>query len=852
MRKMGGPCQLVATLAIAFAAASLAAAETADHVTTITPQPGYAANWVHRLFFGSDHRDLWTTPAAVELLDLDSFAGGVTVDGRGGGRQTKSLKLVGADGRDYRFRSIDKDLTANLPPKLVDTLVERIVQDGTSSGYPFAPLVVDALLEAAEVLHVKHRLAVMPDDPALGEHREEFAGMLGFIVERPNEAKQASESFAGADRVIGSERLFERINESPDDRVDPQAFLKARLLDLFVGDWDRHRGQWRWATFDKKGPRAWLPIPEDRDQAFADLDGVLPWIASYSFPQFVRFGGDYPKVMRLHWNARELDRHFTSNLTWTDWEEVVSDLTARLSDDVIDAAVHKLPPEHYAVDGEKLFTALKQRRNGLGKAARQLYDVLAREVDVYGTDEVEAALVEALDAESVLVELRWDDPEATTYRREFNRGETEEIRIYLRGGDDRATLRSAGKIPIPVRLVGGSGEDQYSGAVAADGVRIYDDSGAAKLPEESSVQVNTRPYKEWEYADDDRAPEPDAGAWWRPVPWFNSGPDLGFFFGAGFTRDRYAFRKSPFSSRMTVRAGYSTNAAKGRLDFHGIFHRENAKPRLEVKALFSGIEVVRYHGVGNDTELQGDDEFHRIKQEQYSFAPSLVFPAGAHTEFSFGPTFQYVDTGENEDRFISTLGNLYGTGGFGMVGARAGLLWDVRDRQIAATHGAMFSLDGRVYPDISDVEETFGEVRAAAAAYLSPVSERVTLALRAGGQKVWGDFPYFSAAFIGGRGSLRGWDIQRFAGDTAVYANAEVRLLLGKFFFLLPGEWGIFGLADTGRVYVDGDSPGGWHNGFGGGAWFAFLDRGGTLSISAAEGDGDEGGAVYIAAGFGF
>lgn len=86
-------------------------------------------------------------------------------------------------------------------------------------------------------------------------------------------------------------------------------------------------------------------------------------------------------------------------------------------------------------------------------------------------------------------------------------------------------------------------------------------------------------------------------------------------------------------------------------------------------------------------------------------------------------------------------------------------------------------------------------------------------------------------------------------GTTSVYGNAELRLLLGNFFFLLPGEWGIFGLADTGRVYVDGDSPGGWHNGVGGGLWFAFLSRGGTLSISVA--DGKEGSALYIAAGFG-
>lgn len=40
---------------------------------------------------------------------------------------------------------------------------------------------------------------------------------------------------------------------------------------------------------------------------------------------------------------------------------------------------------------------------------------------------------------------------------------------------------------------------------------------------------------------------------------------------------------------------------------------------------------------------------------------------------------------------------------------------------------------------------------------------------------------------------------------------------------MLPCEVGVFGLAAAGRVFVDGDSPGGWHTGVGGGIWFAFV-----------------------------
>ena len=73
---------------------------------------------------------------------------------------------TGADGREYSFRSVDKDPSAVLDSILRETVVADLVQDGISAAHPFGALVAD---------------------PALGEFREEFAGMLGLIEERPDE-----------------------------------------------------------------------------------------------------------------------------------------------------------------------------------------------------------------------------------------------------------------------------------------------------------------------------------------------------------------------------------------------------------------------------------------------------------------------------------------------------------------------------------------------------------------------------------------------------------------------------------------------------------------------------------------
>src|SRR2546429_4452849 len=127
---------------------------------------------------------------------------------------------------------------------------------------------------------------------------------------------------------------------------------------------------------------------------------------------------------------------------------------------------------------------------------------------------------------------------------------------------------------------------------------------------------------------------------------------------------------------------------------------------------------------------------------------------------------------------------------------------------------------------------------------------RSRLALRIAGKRVWGAYPFHEAAYIGGAATVRGFSEHRFAGDAAVYGNAELRLRLARIFVLLPEELGVFGLADAGRVYLAGETSDRWHAAVGGGVWVAFLSRTNTLSVAAAH--SVEGTRAYVRAGFGF
>ena len=287
-----------------------------DRVRT-TPQGRYEANAVKRLLFGGGHRSLWSTPVDATVLDLETFAGGLSVLREGGGLQTRSLRFQGEDGQVWNFRSLDKDATRSLDPELRATIAASVMQDRISALLPLSAMVVAPLLEAADVLHADPTLVVLPDSPRLGEFRERFAGLLGWIEVRPDEGPDGEPGFAGALQVVGSDRLLERVEGRPHEYVDALAFLRARLMDVYVGDWDRHPDQWRWAGFEKgrSGDRTVVrfePVPRDRDWALSRLDGLVGRVSWAFWPHYVGFAREFPNAFRATWSARVLDRRFLS------------------------------------------------------------------------------------------------------------------------------------------------------------------------------------------------------------------------------------------------------------------------------------------------------------------------------------------------------------------------------------------------------------------------------------------------------------------------------------------------------------------------------------------------------------
>jgi outer membrane protein assembly factor BamA len=318
--------------------------------------------------------------------------------------------------------------------------------------------------------------------------------------------------------------------------------------------------------------------------------------------------------------------------------------------------------------------------------------------------------------------------------------------------------------------------------------------------------------------------------------------------GVGLEHHNFGFRKEPFASHIRARIGYATGAGAFRADFDAEFRRENSDIYTSVRALASGIEILRFHGFGNETELLQADEFYEVEQRQLALDPRVVFPLGESVTFEVGPSLLYSDTRLPDDRFIS-FARPYGAGDFGQAGARAGITIDRRDRPGAATRGVLLDIGGGWFPAVWDVERPFGDVHGDVSAYVT-AGGGPTLALRAGGRHVFGEYPFHEAAYIGDETTARLGRKQRFGGDAELHGSAELRQRLGRITLVLPGDIGILGFVDSGRVFYEGEPSDRWHSAFGGGLWFAVLSPDHTFSLSVARSSERTG--IYAGAGFAF
>ncbi|HUF13895.1 MAG TPA: BamA/TamA family outer membrane protein [Longimicrobiales bacterium] len=873
----------------------------AGDTVTVVPGPQYRASGFARLFLGDGWRELWLTPVDVPVFDMDGYAGGVRWVRRGGGFQSITLHLEEKDGwRGYLFRSVDKFPLQPMPEEIRTAQAGDILEDQVSTLFPAAGLIVPPLMEAVGVLHVDAELYVMPDDPRLEVYQDTFAGMLGTVELKPQEAPGDEPGFAGFRKIKGTDNFLDDLNDSREHRLDERQFLAARLVDFMINDSDRTPDNFDWARSGEEGDYRWRPLARDRDRAFMDARGWLNrFVTRRFYPKLVEFVPEYSLEGLTH-TSHTLDRRLLQRLTRQDFEEVAAHVQTAIDDDVIEAVIAELPRRWREGTSapDRLRRVLTARRAGLHEIAIDFYEELAGEVDVFGTDGDEyAAIMRHADgavtvtlaggdaSDEVIVERLADGGVSLTaveangpgdadpfYRRTFLPSETNEIRVYLGDGDDVAVVRGSSSDAIAVRVIGGAGDDVLIDSAGGGATFFYDSDGEDRFVIASGTRVSVQSWDAPEPALGLRlgvpwSPDWGGGVGWSPVIDYNegAGPIIGF----GPQATAYGFRRLPHhwaaDAKLLVGLGNGRLGLISDIDYRA----ENSPLAYTVAVRGTQLDAFRFFGYGNDTPA-ADSDLTLVEQDHVAVEPALVWHIGWRTREALadplrgydpvapgvrplvgrleaGPALHWSDA---SPRAGSPLADADAPGGdpFGRVGLRLGLKLDRTDRDAVPTRGWRFQAGLASYPAIWSVAESYGTTSAVGSAYLPLPAGGAHLAVRAGGALAsGGGFPVQDAATVGGRTTLRGYRWQRYSGDAAAHGSAELRIPVGSIPLFLRWEVGLFGLADAGRVWFDGSSEGGWHAGFGGGLWLSSLGK--AFSLAYARGEDDR---IYFQSGVPF
>ena len=140
--------------------------------------PQYNTDPAHQKRWGTHYRKEWATPVKVKVVKLDTLAGGLIPYEKGGGRQSKTLRLRDKEGREYVLRSIDKSFGKALPEIYQGTFIETIIDDQVSIAHPYSAVTIAPMAEAAKIYHTWPEIIFLPEQPALDTFNKDFANQL--------------------------------------------------------------------------------------------------------------------------------------------------------------------------------------------------------------------------------------------------------------------------------------------------------------------------------------------------------------------------------------------------------------------------------------------------------------------------------------------------------------------------------------------------------------------------------------------------------------------------------------------------------------------------------------------------
>jgi len=816
--------------------------------------------------WGEHYRKYYATKVAAQTVLLDTFYGGLTPIRKGGGKQSRSLRLVDKDGKEYVMRALLKSATKFLQAtafidqyiegQFDDTYTENLIFDFYTSAHPYTPFVIGTIADAVGIYHTNPKLYYIPKQKALKQFNSEFGDELYLFEERAASGHGDLKSFGYSNKLISTYDLLKKIRESDDYYIDENAYIKARLFDMVLGDWDRHYDQWRWAQFKDGKKTMYKPVPRDRDQAFSKFDGFLLELITRYVPEVGMmqvYDHEIRNIKKFNGSPAALDKFLITQATYKDWEKQVLFLQENITDEVLEKAFDLLPVEVQTETIEEIKSKLKSRLKILPEIARTYYNYLSKNVIVKGTDKDNWFEIQRLDNGDTSIKIyniKNKEKGTKIHDKTYLKDETKEIWVYGFNEEDVFKVTGNSKNTIPLLLIGGQNNDKY---IIENGkkVTIYDfkskkntfETNKGKIKLNDDYEINSYHYKKHKFRR------------YLPIPIVGYNPDDGVKLGIKNLFTIYGFDRNPFTQQHALNFSYYFATGGVDLMYSGEYANVFNHWNLFVKTIFTSPNyTINYFGMGNETmnlEDEFGDDYYRVRVSARAIYPSLLWKGRMGAQLNLGGILEGVEIENTVDRFINTVPDLP-TGRQYYLGVQASYVYENYDNNAFPTLGMRASLDTGWKTNMDNYDENNAFITPSLSInYKLSSSGRLVLATKLNGNIIIGDnYQFYNAASIGGKNGLRGYRNQRFTGDKSFYQNTDIRYNLRSMKTgLVPIQLGIFGGFDYGRVWLDGEESKDWKTSYGGGLSLVGAQM---VNINVSLFHSQEGAYFIVGLGFGF
>jgi predicted phosphodiesterase len=792
----------------------------------------------HNFLWGERYREHYSKPITAKVVTLDTLLGGLKPIRKGGGTQSRTLRLKSKDGKQYVMRAMKKSASQYIQASLFknhyvqkqfeNTASEDLVKDVFTGAYPYAPFIVEKLSDAIQIHKLNSKLYYIPKHEALGIFNNEFGDELYLFEEHAADGNLTLEDENFTGNIYSTFDVLKKIQENENQAIDEKEYIKARLFDMLIGDWDRHQDQWRWLEFKENDKIVFRPLPRDRDQAFSIMsDGFILSAAVKLIPMarlLRKYDDDLVDVKGFNIEPFPLDKAFISHLNEEDWTEQVAFIQNNMTNEVIDEAFSNIPSELNDQTITNIKIILKERKNNLQKIADRYFSLLSNYAVVRGTNKKDHFAIRSLnndDLEVTIQREKKDNILEPYFTAIYKAKITNEIWIYGLDHDD--TFEMIGKSnKIKIRLIGGQNNDSYT-IPNGKNIVIYDyktkknDVSLAKnttIKLNDSYDINTYDFKKVKTSQN------------QFIPIIGANPDDGLKIGFINTFTTYGFERNPFTSQQQLKAAYyfATNGYEinYRFEIAKVINNVN----LELNAgMQSPNFTFNFFGYGNETSNFDNDfglDYNRVKVRSLNFNPQLRWRSRSGASIGWGLNYENIEVHNTQNRFIENSTELpsYIFDEVQFLGTNFAFNFENYDNKayptmgmkIAITIGHKINLDNNnrsynyIIPEVSFNHKIDSEGKwVIATKFKSHIN-------------FGSEFEFYQAASIGGTDGLRGFRNQRFTGNQSFYQNTDLRYSFSSMKTrLIPIRVGIYSGFDYGRIWLNDEDSKKWQNSYGGG-----------------------------------